>query len=142
MNPKQFLQIGGAVLALVGILGFVGVLGPTSGDSIFGPAWWFDNPENWAHTVLGVVALVAVYVLPSVTQKPLVMVLGAVGVLVGLYGIFQPNLLGANLENPADTLLHIAVGAWALWASWRPSGGSTVSSGMPGGMPGAPGRQV
>jgi hypothetical protein len=142
MNPKQFLQIGGAVLALVGILGFIGVLGPTSGDSIFGQTWWFDNPENWAHLVLGVVALAAAYLAPVAIHKPLVMAVGAVGVLVGIYSIFQENFLGANLENPADTLLHIAVGAWALWAALRPSRGTVASSVMPSSMPGTPGRQV
>jgi hypothetical protein len=36
MNPRQFLIVGGAVLVLVGVLGFVGVIGPTPSDSIFG----------------------------------------------------------------------------------------------------------
>ena len=57
MNPKQFLVIGGIILLLVGILGFVGILGPTASDSIFGATWYFDNAENWAHAVLGIVAL-------------------------------------------------------------------------------------
>lgn len=120
MNSKQFLQIGGAVLVLVGILGFVGVIGPTPGQSIFGSSWWFDNGENWAHTVLGVVGLLAAYTFPANLQKPLVMLLGVVGVLVGAYSLFiGPAFLGANLENPADTVLHFAVGAWALWASMK-----------------------
>ena len=119
MNPKQFLQIGGVVLVLVGVLGFVGVIGPTSEQSIFGSAWWFDNAENWAHLVIGIVGLAAAYALGANLQRPLVMLLGIVGVLVGLYSLVYPNLLGANLENPADTLLHIVVGAWALWASWK-----------------------
>jgi hypothetical protein len=36
-----------------------------------------------------------------------------------VYSIFEQQFLGSNLENPADTLLHLAVGAWALLASWR-----------------------
>lgn len=119
MNPKQFLQIGGAVLVLVGILGFIGVIGPDTASSIFGEAWYFDNAENWAHLVLGIVGLAASFLFPNNLQKSLVLLLGIVGVLVGLYGIFSPSFLGANLENPADTLLHILVGAWALWASMK-----------------------
>lgn len=142
MNPKQFLQIGGAVLVLIGILGFVGVLGPTSGDSIFGPTWWFDNGENGAHLVLGIVGLIAVFVLPAQLQKWLVLLLGVVGVLVGIYSIFQQNFLGANLENPADTLLHIIVGAWALWAALRASDAPMASSMMGQGASGMPGRRV
>jgi hypothetical protein len=44
-----------------------------------------------------------------------------------VYGFLQagqpvPNTFGlANLENPADNLLHLVVGAWALYAAWRPA---------------------
>ena len=127
MNPKQFLQIGGAVLVLLGILGFVGVLGPTAEQSIFGDAWWFDNGENWAHLVLGVVGLLAAFTFPAASQKVLVMVLGVVGILVGLYSIFNQSFLGANLENPADTILHLAVGVWALYASMNKGSMATMS---------------
>ncbi|MBI3420564.1 MAG: hypothetical protein HY006_00700 [Candidatus Sungbacteria bacterium] len=117
MNPKQFLTIGGAVLVLVGILGFVGVIGPGT-DALFGAAWYFDNAENWAHLVLGVVGLIAAFAFPASLQKPLVLLLGVVGVLVGIYSaVSDVPLLGANLENPADTLLHILVGLWALASS-------------------------
>lgn len=120
MNSKQFLQIGGAILVLIGILGFVKVIGPTAEQSLFGEWWWFDNAENWAHLVLGVAALVLAYVLGANLQRPVVMILGIVGVLVGLYSLLgYYNFLGANLENPADSVLHIAVGAWALLASWK-----------------------
>lgn len=124
MNPKQFLLIGGAVLLLVGILGFVNVLGPTPDKSLFGEPWWFDKGENWAHSILGVVALLAGVALKDAqAQKWLVVVVGVVAVLVGLVGFFleatPPNFLGANLENPADNILHLVVGAWALFAGLR-----------------------
>lgn len=121
MNPKQFLTIGGAVLVLVALLGFFNIIGPTPEHSIFGSHWWFDNGENWAHLVLGVVGLIAAFFFPAALQKSLVILLGVVGVLVGLYSIFSPNFLGANLENPADTLLHLAVGAWALISAFKGS---------------------
>lgn len=118
MNSKQFLQVGGAVLLLVGVLGYVGVIGPTPDKSLFGAAWWFDNNENLAHTVLGVVGLAAAFYAKDLWQKWLVFVLGVIGVIVGLYSLaVGPVLLGANLQNPADTALHLAVGAWALYAS-------------------------
>ena len=128
MNPKQFLTLGGIVLVLVAILGFVGVIGPTPEKSIFGPSWWFDNPENWAHLVLGVVAFIAAFAIPMNLQKSLVALVGVLGVVVGLYSLsIGESFLGANLENPADTLLHLAVGAWALLAAWK-------KGGMGGGM--------
>ena len=124
MTPKLFLQIGGVVLILVGILGMVGVIGPTAEQSLFGDPWWFDSTENYAHLILGVVGLAASFVLSANLQRWLVMVLGIVGVLVGLYSAMGPVTMGkmlgsANLQNPADTILHLAIGVWALLASWK-----------------------
>lgn len=117
-TPKGFLQVGGAVLLVVGLLGYLGILiGPTAANSLFGEAWWFDNAENLAHTVLGVAGLVAAYAFSASLQKNLVTLLGVLGVVVGLYSLLVgQSLLGANLENPADTVLHLVVGAWALYA--------------------------
>jgi hypothetical protein len=133
LNPKQFLTIGGAALLLLGILGFIGIIGPTASQSIFGSTWWFDNGENWAHTILGIAGLAAVFVLPAMYQRYLVILLGIIGVLVGLYSlVISPSFLGANLENPADSLLHLVVGGWALWASMRRA---PASSSMPTSQP-------
>jgi hypothetical protein len=128
MNPKQFLVIGGIVLVLVGILGFVGVIGPTADQSIFKEMWWFDNTENWAHTILGIVALIAAFVFPARTHKPLVIVVGLVGVLFGVINLFTEQVGSANLEQHADTILHFVVGIWALVAAFK--GGSSSSDTM------------
>lgn len=119
MNPKQFLLWGGLILVLLGILGMVGVIGPTATDSVFGSSWWFDSAENWTHLVLGVVAILASFVLPMMWQKYLTLLVGAIGILVGLYNFTSTTLGGANLESPADLILHLVVGAWALWAGMR-----------------------
>lgn len=116
MNPKQFLLLGGLVLVLVGVLGFAGVIGPTATDSIFGETWWFDNAENWAHTVLGVVALIVGLATPMAVQQPVTVLVGVLALVVGVYNFFSMDLLGANLESPADLILHLVVGVWALWA--------------------------
>jgi hypothetical protein len=124
LNPKGFLNLGGVVLVLVGILGFIGILGPTPEQSIFGSTWYFDNAENLVHLVLGIVGLVAAFLLSAQFQKMLVAVLGVVGIFVGLISLFGPipagiNFLGAQLENPLDTLLHLLVGIWALVAAFK-----------------------
>lgn len=130
MNPKQFLQIGGLVLVLVGLLGFFGLIGPTSDASIFGDSWWFDNGENWAHLVLGVVALIAAYALKSDSMmKNLVVLVGVLGLFFAVYNLFSTTFLGANLESPLDLILHLVVGVWALWAALR-----KPSMSMGGGM--------
>ncbi|MEX1248995.1 MAG: hypothetical protein WEA61_10990 [Anaerolineales bacterium] len=121
-TPKGFLTIGGGVLLLVGILGYVGVIGPTAAQSPFGEAWYFDDAENLAHTVLGVVAIAAAYVLSAGMRKNLVLLLGVVGILVAGYNLFSTSLLGATLQNPADLILHLVIGAWALYASMGSGG--------------------
>ena len=116
-TPKGFLLVGGVVLVLVGILGFVGVIGPTAEKSIFGARWYFDNAENWAHLVIGIVGLIAVYTIGMSAQRGLVMLLGVIGILVAVYNLFGTTFLGANLERPLDLLLHLVIGVWALMAS-------------------------
>jgi hypothetical protein len=118
LTPKGFLMVGGVVLILVGLLGFWGVIGPTPEESLFGSYWWFDNGENWSHLLLGVAGLLASFTLGMNSQRGLVMLLGWVGILVGLYSLlYSEYFLGSYLQNPTDTLLHLVVGAWALLAS-------------------------
>jgi hypothetical protein len=123
VNPKQFLTIGGAVLVLLAIVGFLGVFGE-------GSFFWLTPGENWAHLVLGVVALAAVYVpgLNSALEpfyKPIVILVGLIGLFFAVYGFAVANVPpmntfgAAHLNSPADNLLHLVVGAWALWAALR-----------------------
>lgn len=115
MNAKQFLRIGGGVLVLLAIAGWTFLGEGGAGGDFF----WLDSAENWAHLVLGIVAIAAAYLLGEDMQKWLVYAVGALGVVVGLWGFYYPTLYGAQLQNPADNILHLAVGAWALWAAWN-----------------------
>lgn len=118
LTPKGFLQVGGIVLIVVGLAGFFSIIGPTPEQSLFGEAWWFDNIENWAHLVIGVAGVAAVYLLKDASmQRQLVMLLGIIALAVGVVNFFTTSFLGANLESPADLILHLIVGAWALAAS-------------------------
>ena len=128
-TPKGFLSVGGVILLVVGIVGWF-VIGPTPDKSIFGSFWWFDNAENIAHTVLGVAGLLAAFVFPANLQRYLVVLLGVLGILVGLYNLTSMSLLGANLESPADLILHLAVGAWALFASMKKPSSSSMPNQM------------
>lgn len=124
MNPKQFLQIGGIILVVVGVLGFF-LIGPTPEGSIFGANWYFDNGENWAHLIIGIVALIFAYGVKSESaQKNLTVLAGIIALVVGVWGFFlgntvSPNFFGANLENPLDNILHLIIGVWALWAAFK-----------------------
>src|SRR5712691_11256561 len=103
MNPKQFLLIGGIVLLALGLVGYAGLFSQM--NSFF----YLDSAENIAHTVLGVVAIAAAYLLKDANlQKWLVVVVGVVALFFGIYGFVvagaaSPNTFGvANLESPAD----------------------------------------
>lgn len=128
MNPKQFLQFGGAILLILGVVGLLPVF--TKANT---PWFYLDTGENIAHIVLGVVAIAAAYVLTDATmQKWLVAVVGVVALFFGVYGFVvagaaEPNTFGlANLESPADNILHLVVGAWALYAAFM--GRATMSA--------------
>ena len=117
-TPEGFLKVGGIVLVLVGLLGFF-LTGPTAADSVLGSAWWFDSYENWAHLVLGVVALVLAFgVKHDGLNKWVTALVGLFALVVAVWGFFDSNFLGAGLENPLDNILHIVVGVWALYAAF------------------------
>ena len=130
MYPKLFLTVGGAVLLLLGIVGYLNVF-TESGT----PDFWLDGGENLAHTVLGVVALAAVFV-PGLNTalapyyRAIVGLVAVIALFFAVYGFLQPagtsanpNTFGvSNLENPSDNLLHLVVGIVALAAIWmKPS---------------------
>lgn len=120
LTPNGFLKVGGIVLVALGILGFV-----LPGGSVLGELFYLDFAENVAHTVLGVVALIAAYILPQGAQKGLVVIVGIVALVFAAWGFMvagepEPNWYGiTNLENPLDNILHLVVGIWALWAGMK-----------------------
>ena len=119
-TPRMFLIVGGAVLLLLGIVGFLNIFTEEAY-----PAFWLDGGENVAHTVLGVVALAAVFV-PGLNSalapyyRPIVILVGLIALFFGVYGFVVAadtsgaNTFGlANLEF-ADNILHLVVAAWAF----------------------------
>ena len=122
MNPKQFLLVGGIVLLLLGLLGYA-----TGGNSTVGPlgtTLWLTDGENIAHVVLGVVAIIAAYVLGAGARKWLTVIVGLVALYFGVVGFTlgstnppSLNYYGvANLET-LDSLVHLVVAAWAFWSA-------------------------
>ena len=124
-TPRGFLITGGAVLLVLGLLGFVILKDPSMGF------FWLDTSENIAHTALGLVALAAVFV-PGLNTSVapyyrwLVIMVGVIALFFGVYGFLlppgnpaSPNTFGlANLEF-GDHLLHLVVAAWAFAAAFR-----------------------
>jgi hypothetical protein len=134
MYARTFLIVGGAVLLLLGLVGYAGIFSKENT-----PWFWLDDGENLAHTFLGVVALAAVYVpgLKSLLKPYYRGIVGLVGVIALFfagYGFLQasgvePNTFGvSNLENPSDNVLHLVVGIVAVAAAWMGSSDREMAS--------------
>lgn len=134
LTPRGFLISGGAVLLVLGILGFFVLNNPSL--SFF----WLTTGENVAHIALGAVALAAVYV-PGLndTLRPyyrwIVILVGLIALFFGVYGFLLPagsptslNTFGlANLEM-GDSLLHLVVAVWAFAAAFMTGRESVTAS--------------
>jgi len=128
-TPRGFMIVGGTVLLLLGILGFLGVFKLS--------AFYLTTGESFAHVTLGLVALVAVFV-PGLNTalepyyRGFVILVGVVALFFGLYGFVigpgnPPTVLNtfglANLEI-VDNLINLVVAAWAFLAAfWAPQRG-------------------
>jgi hypothetical protein len=120
-TPKGFLQVGGVVLLLLGLIGFFALKDPSM--SFF----WLDNAENYAHLALGIVALAAVYV-PGLNTalapyyRWIVILVGLIALFFGVYGFIAsgpaPNTFGLTNLELGDNLLHLIVAAWAFAAAF------------------------
>ena len=120
LSPTTFLRLGGAVLLALGLIGVTGV---TNNIAFFN----LDSGENVAHVVLGVVALAVGFGIRNAElHRWLVALVGVIGIATGIYGFTLPagdfmhgNFFGlANLENPADNILHLVVGIWGVAAAY------------------------
>jgi hypothetical protein len=126
-TPRGFLISGGAVLLVLGIVGFVTL---NKSTELLGNFFWLDTSENISHAFLGIVALAAVYV-PGLNDalrpyyKWIVILVGLIALFFGVYGFLvpagssaSPNTFNlANLEL-GDNLLHLVVAAWAFAAAY------------------------
>jgi len=107
----------GYVLIIGAILGLIRVMGPTSGDSIFGSYWWLGYPVSLTYLVTGIVALFSAYTLAENVVLPLTFAIGVVAFFVGLYGlVWGAKILGVSLDGPIGNLFNLLFGAWGIWA--------------------------
>jgi hypothetical protein len=111
---------------LVGVVGIIGLFNSFAFFSL-------DAGENIAHLALGVVGVGAGFGLKNAgIHRLLTIVVFVTAVVFTLWGLIlpdggaltngafaKPNFYGlANLENPADSVLHLVVAAWAGLALW------------------------
>jgi hypothetical protein len=120
-SHSGFLLYAGMLLLAVGALGYAYILGPTKEYSIFGEVWWFDNRENLAHLVIGII-LLGTYSLSrhTLVKRLVLLALGTLAAFAALYNLQQTKILGAQLQSPLDTLFHILISVWAFVAVYHP----------------------
>lgn len=114
MNSKQFLMWGGVVLLALGVIGFIA-------PDLLGKTLYFDSAENYAHTILGIVAIAAAYVLTASTQRTLVGIVGIVTLFFGIWGFVvggraAPNFYGVTNLEFLDNIVHLVIAVWAYLA--------------------------
>ena len=126
MKFRTYIILVSSFALAQGILGSIGFSGPLPANSIFGSAWYFDQVENITHTLFGLVGLLAGLLGTSRMQRTFGYVLAATALIVGGASAMGPitsgvTILGAALQNPADTILHIFFGTLTLWLTVKDS---------------------
>jgi Domain of unknown function (DUF4383) len=119
---KLYAQVLGAVLLLVGILGFVPGLAPD--NNLLG-IFAIDGLHNVIHILSGVVGLAAGFASSGRYARLYALVFGIVYAVVTIVGFIQgTTVLGLIPVNLADNLLHTLIALSALgvyFASSTPS---------------------
>jgi len=109
---RLYATVLGAVLTLVGILGFVPALAP--GGNLLG-IFAIDPIHNIVHILSGVVGLAVAYLANGAYSRWYAGVFGVVYGLVTIVGFIEGNtVLGLITVNLADNLLHLAITAASL----------------------------
>ncbi len=114
---QRIAQVFGAVLLLVGILGFVP--GITTEEGLLLGIFHVDALHNLIHIVTGVAALAAST--SATASRTFFQIFGVVYALIALAGFIpglvdnQSELFGLVSINMPDNLLHVALAALALY---------------------------
>lgn len=119
MNNKQFLVWGGWVLLVLGVLGFIF-------PNIGGEYLNFSRVENWAHALLGILAITIGYgIKDNRILRTVTIIFGLIGLIIGVWGFVvagnpSPNFYNVtNLDNPIDNIIHLVIAVWALWSAFK-----------------------
>ena len=109
---KLYAQVLGAVLTLVGLLGFVGALAPNG--NLLG-IFAVDPLHNVIHLASGIVGLAAGFGANGQYARMYAGIFGAVYAVVTIVGFIQgTTVLGLIHVNLADNFLHTAIAAASL----------------------------
>jgi hypothetical protein len=109
---KLYATVLGAVLTLVGILGFIPGLSPNG--NLIG-IFAIDPLHNVIHILSGVVGLIVAFTAGGVYARYYALIFGLVYGLVTVIGFIQgTTVLGLIDVNLADNVLHLLIAAASL----------------------------
>lgn len=109
---KLYATVLGAVLTVVGVLGFVPALAP--GGNLLG-IFAIDPLHNIIHILSGVVGLAVAFAARGAYARYYALIFGAVYGLVTIIGFIQgTTVLGLINVNLADNILHLLIAAASL----------------------------
>lgn len=116
-TSRNFLIAVGYILIILGILGFIRVLGPSPDKSIFGSFFWMDSRLNLLFIVTGVISFFTAYVFADTMINFLAFGIGTVAFFVGLYGLlWASRIFTLPLAGPIGNLIILIIGIWGIWS--------------------------
>lgn len=124
MSVKQWANIFGWVLLVIGVLGFVP--GITSGGNLLG-IFAVDGLHNIVHIVTGALAIWMARQGED-SAKMYFKIFGVIYAVITILGFISGNyILGYISANMADNILHLVIAALALYLGF---GGGKMMSGL------------
>lgn len=119
-TPGRFLFAGSMALLTIGGAGLAGLLGRISPASFFHPPVWIDR----LHLMVGALALGAAALASRTVKLALTLIPAVVATGLGVGGLIRATTiaggqLGLATADTSDALVHLAVGALALLATWN-----------------------
>ncbi len=121
---KWFIILISAFALSQAIGGSFGISGPGPENSHYGINLYSDPIENFYHAMFAIAGLIVGFRKSLRNQIIFGYVLAITALVVGVLGAFSPiptgiNVLGAHLQNPGDTIIHLFSGTTTLFMTLK-----------------------
>ena len=106
MSLKKFLTGAGLILVLVSIAAFLKFIPFMAGN----------NLRNWTLFSFGLFSIFCSAIVPSYTQKYVVIFQSIIAMVIAVVSIFSLKIFSYSLYFPFDTIMFGVFGIWGLFA--------------------------
>lgn len=117
MCPCEFARAGSVILIAVGLLGAIGFLGPTASENVLDGKWWLGWTEIVSYLIVASLLFFASRA-PTGIERPVVLCVGWLFVLLAATSLFTNTLLTVHFERPIETFFYLILGVWAIFAGF------------------------